>query len=141
MNNSATSIHEAGHCVTALYCRLKVERVTIVREGDAAGMCLVRLSDNPAVSAAVLLAGYLAAKLAFPYETMTTSDSDFQAAAALLPAGADLNDLVGRVNRRLLLLWENVERVAKVLDYHGEILGVELIRAVAGLPYLLPKGE
>jgi hypothetical protein len=115
MSNSATSIHEAGHAITALYCRLKVDRVTVVREGDEAGSCLVRLSGaTPGIAAAVYLAGYLATRIANPYINMTASDADFAAAAKILPDEVDLNDLICKVERRLIALWPSVLRVAKV---------------------------
>jgi hypothetical protein len=136
------AIHESGHTVLSLWAGLVVDRVSVLSRGDERGSCHVRMAGaTPGIAAAVMLAGYLAAKIANPYIAMTTSDSDFERAAKMLPDGANLEDLIFKVNRRLIALWPSVLRVAKVLDYHGEIVGVELIRAVAGLPYLLSKGD
>jgi hypothetical protein len=131
---SSNAIHEAGHAVLALYCRLQVNRVTILREGDAAGACLVRLSCAAAIiAAAVMIAGYLAVKIADRYASSSSASSDFIAAAMLLPPGTDSEDLVFKVRRRLYSLWDEIVRAAEALDRDGELVGVDHIRRVARL--------
>jgi hypothetical protein len=81
----------------------------------------------------VVIAGYLAVKIADRYAPSWSANSDFSEAAKLLPAKADLGDIVFKVDRRLRLLWNQIERVAQVLDRDKELVGVDHIRSVARL--------
>jgi hypothetical protein len=83
--------------------------------------------------AGTFLAGFLAERLINPYVDIATASSDFTAASKLLPAGADLNDFVPKVQRRLYLLWDEIVRVAEALDRDKELVGVDHIRSVARL--------
>jgi hypothetical protein len=131
---SSTAYHEAGHGVIALFCNMTVERMTVLRRGNEAGACLFKPAGAaPILVAAVLLAGHLAERLANHYASIETANSDFTAAAKLVP-GADFAELVFRTRRRLYSLWDEVSRVAEALDRDGELVGIDLIRRVAKLP-------
>jgi hypothetical protein len=131
---SSTAIHEAAHTVLALYCRLQVDRVTIVRDGSVTGKCWFRpFGAPPIITAAVYLAGFLAVKIADHYAPSWPANSDLTEAAKLLPAKADLNDFMPKVERRLYLLWNEIVGVAEALDRDKELVGVDHIRSVARL--------
>jgi hypothetical protein len=89
-----------------------------------------------------MIAGALAVKIAEPSAPNWLAASDMDKAAKLLLAGGDISDLVLKVHGRLLSLWDAVDRVARVLDRFGELVGVERIKSVAKVvPYYLLKGE
>jgi hypothetical protein len=131
---SSTAHHEAGHGIIALFCRMSVERMTVLRHGNAAGACLFKPAGAaPILVAAVLLAGHLAEKFADPYANVETANSDFTQASKLVPS-ADFKELVFRTRRRLYSLWDEVHRLAEALDRQGELVGADHIRNVARMP-------
>jgi len=66
--------------------------MTILPQGDAAGMCFFHpTGKEPLLNAAVLLGGYLAEKLVDPNANMAAADYDFAKAMKAIPANADIN--------------------------------------------------
>jgi len=131
----SVAIHESAHAIIALYYRLPVTKLTIVRQGDEMGSCLFKaLNTPPRITASVFLAGYLAAKHIDQKVDVTTANADLTEAMDLLPPGTDLKEFVAEVRLKVETFWPEIQRLAEALERDRELVGAHLISSIASLP-------